>query len=186
MMKKLFKIIVFLGFISHNLYASEQFPDLLIYNGQQYEIGVFPMESYYENYPNRRPGSIGKNTALVRGYRAKYEIINNELFLIDIEIMRNGNWKSVFNRYFRNIIRVNMYTGKINLFNGEMTWVFIGFTPIYENYIIIDVIEGNINNIYNNSCYEYLESLIQSYPIGSHEREYFIEKLSELNKRKEQ
>jgi hypothetical protein len=153
----------------------------LVYNGQEYEIGVFPMETYFEIYPNRRPASMGTNSALTRGYRAKYEIYNNELILVNIEIMRaNGNWRIVDNRYFQNRMKVNTYSGKINLFNGERTDVYIGFTPIYRNYIILEVLEGSIINIYNVNCFEYLESIIQSYPEGSYEYKYFSEKLIEL------
>jgi hypothetical protein len=183
-----FKCLIFVGIyfiiISQDIIASEQYPDVLIYNGKEYEIGVFPMESYFIIYPTRRPGITGINSALYRGYRAKYQIINNELILIDIEIMRNGNWRSLINRkYFRNRIKINTYTGKINLFNGNNTGVYMAFTPIYENYIIIEINEGNIENIYNISCYEYIESIMNKYSNDSYVYEYFNGLLVELNRR---
>jgi len=173
---------IFFVIISQNIFASEQYPDLLFYNGKEYEIGVFPIETYFEIYPNRRPGSMGANSALLRGYRAKYEVINNEIILLDIEIMElNGKWRRVNNKYFNNRLKINTFSGKINLFNGEITGVYIGFTPIYENYIMLEVNEGNIVNVYNVNCYEYLELLIQLCSKESYQYEYLTSKLKELN-----
>jgi hypothetical protein len=183
-MKKIFFVGIFMYTISHGIYASEQYPDLIIYNGIEFEIGVYPMETYFNIYPNKRPRTIGSNSALLRGYRAKYEIINNELILIDIEVMRmNGNWSSVFNRYFSKRIKVETFTGKINIFNGETTGVYMAFTPIYENYIIFEIKNGNYITKYEINCYEYLQSIIQSFTNGSYEQNYFINLLEKLNNR---
>ena len=171
--------------MSYTIFASEQFPDLLLYNDKNYEIGNFPMESYFELYPNRRPGMTGLNSALLRGYRAKYEMINNELILMSIETMGiSGNWRIVKNNYFRNRIKVNTYSGKINLFNGRKTGVFMGFTPIYENYIILEIESGNLIREYEENCNEYIQSIIQSYPNGSYGQNYFIGLLEQLNNRR--
>jgi hypothetical protein len=143
------------------------------------------METYFEIYPNRRPGIRGINSALLRGYRAKYEIINGELILLNIETMRmNGNWRIINNNYFRNRMKVNTFSGKINLFNGRITGVFMAFTPIYENYIILEIQNGNLIREYEESCYEYVQSIIQSYPNGSYEQDYFTGLLEQLNNRK--
>jgi hypothetical protein len=182
--KNLFIISFFLGTIFQSINASEQYPDILIYDGNEYEIGAYPMEDYFEIYPNRRPNSIGQNSALKRGYRAKYEIINNELILIYIETMKiNGDWKKVSDKYFNNKIKIDAFTGKINLFNGERTGVYTAFTPIYEKYKILDINKGNCVDVYDINCYEYLQSLIQSFQKESYEYEYFTKKLEELNKR---
>jgi hypothetical protein len=114
--------------------------------------------------------------------RYKYEIIDNELVLISIEIMRtNGNWTIVNDNNFRNRMKVDMFSGRINLFNDGMTGVFMGFTPIYENYIILEIDNGNLIREYEENCYEYLQSIIQSYPNGSYEQNYFIGLEERLN-----
>ena len=182
--KNLFIIVFFLGTIFQSINASEQYPDILIYNGNEYEIGVYPMEDYFEIYPNRRPGIIGRNSALRRGYRAKYGIINNELILIYIEIMKiNGDWKKVSDRYFNNRVKIDAFTGEINLFNGERTGVYMAFTPIYEKYKILDINKGDCIDVYDINCYEYLQLLIQSFHEESYEYEYFTGILEKLNKR---
>jgi len=172
--------------IINNISASEQYPDLLIYNGNEYEIDNYPIESYFEIYPNVRPGNRNRNlnSALLRGYRARYEIINNELILINIETMgSNGNWIIINNRNIRNRIKINTFTGRIGIPNGGITWVFIGFTPIYENYIILEIENGDLKLVYNENCYEYLQSILKLHENESREYNYILRKLEELYNR---
>jgi hypothetical protein len=185
MYKKLFILGLFLFIFSQNMSASEQYPDIIVYNGNEYEIGSYPMETYFEIYPKRNPGIKNINSALKRGYRAKYEIINNELILIDIEIMNfYGDWRSKINKnYFRDRLKIKTYTGKINLFIGEETGVYMAFTPIYENYIILEINKGNLINVYNINCYEYIESIMNEYSSDSYEYKYFNNILIELRMR---
>jgi len=181
---KYFILFCLLGITSPIISASEQIPDLLIFSGQEYEIGVFPLESYFELYPNRRPGRVGINSGLIRGYRARYEISNGELILINIEVMRYGNnWRQVKNRHFRTGMKISTFSGIINLFNGEMTSVFLGFTPIYDNYIIIEIFEGNVVKIYEVNSVGYLELIRASYLEGSSEYRYISDKINELRER---
>jgi hypothetical protein len=191
-MKKLFITGIFLVIVSLEIYASEQDPDLLVYNGKEYEIGVYPMETYFKVHPDKRPENTVTNSALDRGYRAKYEIINNELILIDIEIWIsdidieaqrfNFYWQSVLEKYFGNRIKMNTFTGNIYLFNGEETGVYRGFTPIYEYYKILEIENGNFIKGYDQDCYEYLQLLIQSSQNGSYEQNFLKKILVELNK----
>ena len=169
-MKKLFITGILLVIVSLEICASEQEPDLIIYNGKEYEIGVYPMETYFKIYPDKRPENTGTSSALNRGYRAKYEIINNEIILMDIEIeifdidlvnqIFNIYWQSALEKNIGNRIKVNTFTGKINLFNGKETGVYIGFTPIYEYYKILEIENGYFITEYDENCYEYLQSLI--------------------------
>jgi hypothetical protein len=181
-MKKIFFLIFIFGVTSQSISASEQYPDIMIYNGIEYGIDVYPLETYYEMYPYKRPLKKVTSSALWRGYRARYEIINNELILTGIQMLGlNGE----FSRIDKRRMKVKTFTGKVSLFNGESTGVWMGFTPIYENYIVFEINEGKIINIYNNNCYEYLESIIQLYPAGSYEFECFTKKLTELHERKD-
>ena len=171
--------------ISQIIYASEQYPDLIIYNGNGYEFYSYPMETYFEIYPNRRPSRRNINSALLRGYRATYEIINNELILINIETMKfNGNWIQINNRHFRNNIKINTFSGKIHLCNGESTGIYIGFTPIFENYIVLSIIDGTVVDFFEINCIEYLESLIQLSSEDSYSYWYYTRILNSLNELK--
>ena len=176
---------IFLFVLLQNIYASEQFPDILVYKEKECAIGTYPMESYFAVHPTSLLPVYPENSALKRGYRAKYEIVNNELILIDLEIMRdNGKWRSVFKRYFGNKtpVKVDTFTGKINIFNGKETGVYMAFTPIHESYIIINIDAGNYIDEYNQSGAEFLQSVIRSCQAGSYEHEYFSNLLEELSK----
>jgi len=178
------KIIFFSSFLlfASAVFASEQFPDLIIFNGQQFKMHNFPLKTYFDIHPNRRPRNAGTVSALWRGYRATFEIINNELILIDIEVMRlfRDDFRSVFRRRFRNRMKVDTFTGNLNLIDGEMTWLFIGFTPIYENYVVLEIVNGNLIAVHTMTAYEYLQSRIRSLPGGSDMQNRFIELLDVL------
>jgi hypothetical protein len=190
---KLMKIAFLGGFLlvisSQNINASEQFPDTMVYKGIKYIIHDYddsPMESYFKKF--KVPADIAlnrdrmRNSALLRGYRAKYEIINNELILTSIETMaRTG---SNFIRVPFSRTKITTYTGKIYLPNGESTKVWMGFIPIVEKYIVLDINEGNLINTYSVNCCEYIEAMIQLYSDASEEyKGYLTGLLSELRER---
>jgi hypothetical protein len=154
-MKKLLITGILLAIISLEISASEQYPDLLVYNGKEYEIDIYPspIETYFKIHPDKRPETTETSSALDRGYRAKYEIINNELILIDIEIeiFDIDIEKRIFNTY-------------------------------YEYYKILEIENGNFIKEYDQDCYEYLQSLVQSSQNGSYEQNYYIKILEELKK----
>ena len=68
------------------LFATPQIPDTLIYNGREYDIinGHNPMEFYFNKFPEKRPPGQ-HSTALWRGYIATFEIMENELWVVDIK-----------------------------------------------------------------------------------------------------
>ena len=80
-------------------------------------------------------------------------------------------------------MKISTFSGIINLFNGEMTSVFLGFTPIYDNYIIIEIFEGNVVKIYEVNSVGYLELIRASYLEGSSEYRYISDKINELRER---
>ncbi|MCL2520595.1 MAG: hypothetical protein FWE37_06300 [Spirochaetaceae bacterium] len=173
-MKKIF----LLGFLllTVPLFASRQVSDRVIFNDRQYNTLSFPLEIYFETYPERRPEITHWISALTRGYIATFEVINNELILIDID-------ENFLNDYLWLGMKMAFFTGKINLINGEATGVNSGFMPIYQNYLVLEVREGVVIASYNLTAYEYLQSLIQAFPEGSSAQNHFIRLLEELNRR---
>jgi len=146
-----------------------------------YEIGVYPLEGYYARYPEQRPARTGLNSALERGYRATYELAGTTLMVVDLEIMEpRGTWKSVFAQRFKERMKLSTYTGTINLFNGNMTGVYMGFTPVYESYIMLEIERGMCTAMYNVNAYEYLRHLMETFKDVSSRYEYLMEVLEEL------
>lgn len=85
-MKRLLLTIIFTLFSGLKVFATAQFPDKINYNGKEYNLNSNPLEVYFEKNPNKRPKSEVRSSALWRGYVATFEIIDNQLFLKDIEI----------------------------------------------------------------------------------------------------
>jgi len=90
-----------------------QHPDKIIYKGKEYDLETNPLESYFSRFPHKLPESECWCSGLWRGYVATFEIMDNQLFLKDIEIMLSGytkdeqgiyhiRWKSVMNDVFPN------------------------------------------------------------------------------------
>ena len=91
----------FLFFLSFSLFATAQFSDYLILNGKKYSLHSNPLEEYFEEYPDNRPETSGRCSALWRGYVATFEIKNKKLVLNDIKIMIDSNkWKSAKREFF--------------------------------------------------------------------------------------
>ncbi|MCL1994010.1 MAG: hypothetical protein FWG66_13780 [Spirochaetes bacterium] len=153
------KLLIFIGLfviLSQNAFATGQVPDVIRFNGNTHEIFSFPMESYFAKNPNRRPRARYWFSHLQRGYRAHFEIINNELILVRLETMRSDGvrWRRVISWHFGRRFNVSTFSGEISLPNGAFTGEWRGFTPIFESYIVLTVIEGNVTNVSERDTFE--------------------------------
>ena len=153
-MKRLLLTIILTLFSGLNVFATAQFPDKINYNGKEYNLNSNPLEVYFEKNPNKRPKSEVRSSALWRGYVATFEIIDNQLFLKDIEIQyrdttskgsNNYNWKSVLNEVFadQKNIQVDWYTGLLVLPQGKVVnYVHMGYGSTYQHYTILEFNKG--------------------------------------------
>jgi hypothetical protein len=144
------KYIVLLLFMIQGLYlfATAQASDFLIYNGKKFALTVNPMEPYFNKYPEKRPR---RSAASWRGYVATFEIIHNELWVIDIEKdgseMINGKYnvsiiKECLNGKDR--MKVDWYNGLLVLPQGKLIeYVHMGYASTYEYYKLIEIENGN-------------------------------------------
>jgi hypothetical protein len=157
-------------------FATAQYSDYLIYNGNKFNLNANPMEVYFNRFPEKRPKPNVVSSALWRGYIATFEIIQNELWVVDIEIqvgMRRENnrfideWRSVIGEVFdgENRIKVDWFNGLLIIPQGRLVeYVHMGYGSLYENYILIEIENGiyireyNLNNEqynrYRNAQYE--------------------------------
>jgi hypothetical protein len=151
--KNLFVIVLFLvqGF---HLFATEQQPDILIYNGERYNLTIYPMEYYFKNFPEKHPLRLRSSpppTSLYRGYIATFEIIQNELWVIDL---KNSNNVSIINEVLNGLDRM-----KVDWFNGRLV-IPQGSLVIYmtyERYIILQIQNGNFIREININNEQYIE-----------------------------
>jgi hypothetical protein len=153
-MTRLLLTIILTLFSGLKVFATAQFPDKIYYNGKEYNLDSNPLEVYFEKNPNKRPKSEVRSSALWRGYVATFEIIDNQLFLKDIEIQyrdttskgsNNYNWKSVLNEVFadQKNIQVDWYTGLLVLPQGKVVnYVHMGYGSTYQHYTILEFNKG--------------------------------------------
>jgi len=75
--------------LSTQVSASTQYPDILLYEGDTLMLYSYPLEEYLSQKGSRILSGTemqGSCTALVRGYVATWEMRNDSLFLVKVEI----------------------------------------------------------------------------------------------------
>jgi rRNA processing protein Krr1/Pno1 len=180
-------IFIIQGFYS---FATAQYSDILIYNGKKYSLTVNPMEGYFKKYPEKRPK--GGSTALWRGYVATFEIIDNELFVVDIEIENNTvtiidgkvknaelGWKSIINECLdgQRPMKVDWFSGLLILPQGKLVkYVHMGYGSTYEYYTLIEIENGNYIrefNLNNEQYNKYRNAQYEAYKKTNEYQEIF-------------
>jgi len=200
MVKKYLFLILFL-FHGLSLFATAQYPDIIIYNGKEYDLIVNPMEIYFENFPERRPQASLRSTALWRGYIAAFEIIQNELWIVDIKIeVRTSDigakkftseWVSVIKECLdgNSRMKVNWYNGLLIIPYGEMVnYVHMGYASTYEKYFILEIHNGNLKRELNMDYKQFLEFREKQFELYKKTEEYrlFIERIRRNNETEEE
>jgi hypothetical protein len=150
--------IVCLFFAFQAVFGTEQVPDKIIYNGKKYKLLCEPLENYFEKYVERPITEI-RSSALWRGYTATLEIKDNQLFIKDIEIQRDGgkdesgrpltNMKSVLNEVFpdQELVKMDWFTGLLlAVYDGENNYNIIYYSQI-EHSILLEIENGNLKKV---------------------------------------
>ena len=193
MMKKLIIIFIYLNVVI-NIFATAQFPDKLIYNGVIYNLTVNPMELYFNNNPDKRPRPNVISSALWRGYIATFEIIQNELWVVDIII--NVSTFDYENRRFtneyesviqecldgRDRMKLDWFNGVLVLPQGKIVeYVHMGYDSIYENYILIAIGNGSYIRDFNlnNTQYVRFRNTVRERFRNSNEYQELYDKINE-------
>lgn len=139
------------------VFATAQIPDKLIFENQEYLLHTNPMEGYIKKYPEKKPKNLVINTALYRGYVATFEIINNELFVKDIQIIENeknpdgtppiGKWKSIIKEVFstEESKKVDWFSGILVAPYGKIKkYVHTRYDSTYSKYLLFSAENGVI------------------------------------------
>jgi hypothetical protein len=159
MKTKIFIKVIFLFLINLNSYATEQIPDKIIINGEKKSLHSNPMEKFFESNPEKKPKTNTMSTALWRGYVATFEVIENQLYVIDIEILESSlKLKSVMAEVFPNQqkVKLDWFTGLLVIPFGEMiNYVHMGYGSTYEFYTLLEIESGNLKKERNYNYKEY-------------------------------
>ena len=134
--------------------------DKIIHYGKEYVLLTYPMESFFEKYPEKRPKNIVQSTGLTRGYVATFEIIDDQLYLKDIEIIVverseekpvSVNWKSVKYEVFPNqdLVKIDWITGELVCTKEDMRFAS------NRCFIVLEFTDGNLNSLHYSDSNKY-------------------------------
>lgn len=162
----LFMALFFALLTSNNIFATSQAPDKIIINGEKKNLFSNPMEPYFELNESKRPKTGISSTALWRGYIATFEVIENELFVIDIEIEIKDETKESFETILKSVfkevfedkqkVKVDWLNGILVIPYGErINYVHMGYGSTYEFYTLLEIQNGNLTKEMNFGYKEY-------------------------------
>lgn len=138
-----------------------QAPELLYYKGKRYNMIVEPLEAYYENKPPRPEEFVGYCTANWRGYIGTWRIRYGQLYLSKLESFEGVEFP--LGRYFPDTgkrVLADWFTGELICPYGEMlSYVHMGYASIYEKYLCVDVMSGNVQGVDQRSYEDLIDSM---------------------------
>ncbi|MFC6998800.1 hypothetical protein [Rufibacter roseus] len=154
-------VFIFLLLFSCKAFATEQIPDILLYNGKKYEwSGYSPAFKYFEDNNLKAPANAATTTALYRNLIMTYSIENDSLYLTDVEILvRNGERndfnnppktvrESVFKDYFpeKSKVLMDFYNSIHTIPYGEVIRVTENnWTDIHhEKHLVFQIKNGHV------------------------------------------
>lgn len=167
MKQRSFAILVVTLFLSVTAFATAQYPDKIFYEGKEYMLHSNPMEAYFARYPDKKPKSGMRSTALWRGYIASFEIKDGQVLLKDIEIMVKTpttdkeferGWKSVLKDVIQDSkpLKIDWFTGLLVLPEGKIVdYVHMGYGSTYEKYTLLEISAGDFKKVKSFSHEEY-------------------------------
>jgi len=141
---------------SSKVFGTGQIPDRLIYNGDTVSIYSNPLEQF-PNIDKLRQKLFGdkkgcSSTACWREYQAKWEIIDNELYLIGIysccfyEDKIQSDLEQLFPDKFENgKVKAEWVTAKILSPQGkQLYYVHMGYESLYEKEVVYEIENGKL------------------------------------------
>ncbi len=163
-MKKCLLILLIVFFVSNlRLFATTQYPDILVDGNDTVAIFCNPLEQYLDKKNKRKFCSEKLNwtsTACYRGYQAIWTIQNDSLFLLKVRIGCGESEDKYFDlkKEFKTDKKVfaNWFTGEINSPRGDLLqYVHDGYASIFEKEKIFYLSNGKIDSLSNNNYLVY-------------------------------
>lgn len=162
---RLLTTLVILIFSIGVAFSTGQNGDIIFWNNKKYSLFSNPLESYPQ-FDLIRPKLFGEqpgewNTACYRGYIAEWEILNNQLYLVNIFSCNDQNLKANLSLLFPDIIsngKINAYWVNQTLLVPDGKCIYygnIGYSYIYETEYELTIKNGELieNKKYDNSAH---------------------------------
>lgn len=157
-MKRCVFALLLLVLTARPLFATAQFPEILILEGKEEEMVSTPLDEYFKAQPQARPHIIKgmTSTALFRGYRGTWEIKNGDLLLKSVQrhgLIREGQesrsamvevpLKSLFPTE-DGPVKATWFSGVLALRRGELLQTFMGLGSIYSQTTYLTIKDGKL------------------------------------------
>jgi ankyrin repeat protein len=133
-----------------------QFGELLLYDGNRHEITETPLDSYFE-LNGIDPKFYSPHTALWRGYVGSWEIVENKLYLVELDgqtenvtivgncmdVDVNGASMDTFFPHHQGRVFADWFTGTISIPQGDLLeHLSDEYCSVYEREIVLRVENG--------------------------------------------
>ena len=150
-MKKMRLLVVLSLLLGLHAHATDQIPDMIVYGDAETSLLNNPLETFFEQNPDKRP--VTSSTSAWRGYMARFEVENDQLFLDEVNIYEYNvdegrvKLKNIIRELFRNKSRLKMdwYSGVLVIPDGKMKSRFVtGYDTKFDQYTILQIKNGDV------------------------------------------
>lgn len=131
--------------------AQKYHPDRIRINSKEYDYRQHHLEQYFNYYPEKRIVPNIDTTLVNRGYIATYEIFDDQIFLLDLEIPRTKNdfrqLKSIREKFSTSKserIPLRWVNGVIHIGIGEDSFKKDSLMPTNTNNLILEIQKGRV------------------------------------------
>jgi hypothetical protein len=175
-------------------FATAQESDYLIHDGKTYRLIVNPMGQFFEKFPEKRPKTPLWSSSRWRDYVATFEIIQNELWVVEIKVKKPtknlpakkfdfGTDVNVIKDCLdgKDKMKIDWFTDILIIPRGEMIVpVRMDYASTYAHYKLIKIENGNYIKELEWTPMLYNEHRDKQYEIYKKTKSY-KEKLKELD-----
>ncbi|MDR1885627.1 MAG: hypothetical protein LBQ56_05075 [Synergistaceae bacterium] len=124
--------------------------DRIKYMDREYGLAGAPLEAYFSAHPDLRPQYASRNTACWRGYVARWEIRDEKLYLVGMDMIsfKDATFKSIFPDAPDSGIFADWVTGELKCPHGKIaprTMTAPG--PVYEFTLLFRAENGVIRSV---------------------------------------
>lgn len=162
--KALFAVGVIL-FAATIAFATPQFPNTLIFEGKEYPIHDNIMNEYFSKFPELNPKKDDETcSALWRGYRSVFEVVDGRVFLKDIFTNACRKPETALKKVVPDGSRlfVDWYSAVVPAWYGENREdpYSIESLDAWEKYSFFEIVKGKLvdHRHFNNSQYRQYKS----------------------------
>lgn len=182
--KIVFLIISLILFNLSKIFATAQGPDYLIIERDTLKLHCNPLETYFEKNPLPENTITTISTGLWRGYIAYFKLLNNKLIVENVykldyykDSQGNSHEKltSIYDIAFKKIkdFECDFYNGVLICPQGKtLDYVHMGYSSVYENYILFEVKNGEIIKEVKLSNKEFIDLKLKHYENFKKSQEY--------------